>query len=57
MGSTIPRTPHLAASHFSSTSTLSRWLIDDEPGFDLRQALNARLDLLLSGLAASDGNS
>ena len=35
--------------------TLSRWLIGDEPGFDLRQALNARLDLLLSGLAAHPG--
>ena len=34
--------------------SLSRWLTDDEPGFDLRQALNARLDLLLSGLADSD---
>jgi len=43
----------VAAVYFD---TLSRWLIDDEPGFDLRQALNARLDLLLSGLAASDGN-
>jgi AcrR family transcriptional regulator len=39
----------VAAVYFD---TLSRWLIDDEPGFDLRQALNARLDLLLSGLAA-----
>jgi len=41
----------VAAVYFD---TLSRWLIDDEPSFDLRQALNARLDLLLSGLAASD---
>lgn len=41
----------VAAVYFDS---LSRWLTDDEPGFDLRQALNARLDLLLSGLADSD---
>jgi hypothetical protein len=41
----------VAAVYFD---TLSRWLIDDEPGFDLRQALNARLDLLLSGLAPAD---
>jgi AcrR family transcriptional regulator len=38
----------VAAIYFD---TLSRWLIYDEPGFDLRQALNARLDLLLNGLA------
>jgi AcrR family transcriptional regulator len=41
----------VAAIYFD---TLSRWLMDDEPGFDLRQALNVRLDLLLSGLTSSD---
>jgi AcrR family transcriptional regulator len=40
----------VAAIYFD---TLSRWLVDDEPAFDLRQALNTRLDLLLNGLAAS----
>jgi AcrR family transcriptional regulator len=34
--------------------TLSRWLAGDEPGFDLRQALHARLGLLLAGLASGD---
>jgi AcrR family transcriptional regulator len=41
----------LAAVYFD---TLSRWLIADEPGFDLHRALNARLDVLLTGLAAGD---
>ena len=39
----------VAAVYFD---TLSRWLIEGEPGFDLRQELNSRLDLLLNGLAA-----
>jgi hypothetical protein len=39
----------VAAVYFD---TLSRWLIDEEPGFDLRQQLNSRVDLLLDGLAA-----
>jgi AcrR family transcriptional regulator len=39
----------VAAVYFD---TLSRWLIDQEPGFDLRQELSSRLDLLLNGLAA-----
>jgi len=39
----------VAAVYFD---TLSRWLIEEEPGFDLCQALNSRLDLLLNGLAA-----
>lgn len=37
----------VAAVYFD---TLSRWLISDEPGYDLRQALNDRLDLLMNGL-------
>lgn len=41
----------VAAVYFD---TLSRWLIDQEPGFDLHKELNSRLDLLLNGLA-SDG--
>lgn len=40
----------VAAVYFD---TLSRWLISDEPGGDLRQALNDRLDLLLNGLSAT----
>jgi hypothetical protein len=40
----------VAAVYFD---TLSRWLIDEEPGFDLRRELSARLDLLLNGLAAN----
>jgi hypothetical protein len=39
----------VAAVYFD---TLSRWLIEQEPGFDLHQELNSRLDLLLNGLAA-----
>jgi AcrR family transcriptional regulator len=39
----------VAAVYFD---TLSRWLTEDAPGFDLRQALNARIDLLLDGLVA-----
>ena len=31
--------------------TVSRWLTDPEPAFDLHQELNSRLDLLLDGLA------
>jgi AcrR family transcriptional regulator len=48
--------PQVAAEIFAGVyfDTLSRWLTDEEPGFDLRQALNVRLDLLLNGLAASD---
>jgi AcrR family transcriptional regulator len=38
----------VAAVYFD---TLSRWLIEEEPGFDLRQELNSRLDLLMNGLA------
>jgi hypothetical protein len=34
---------------------LSRWLAGDAPPSDLRQALNARLDLLLTGRAADAG--
>jgi AcrR family transcriptional regulator len=41
----------VAAIYFD---TLSRWLIEAEPGFDLRQELSSRLDLLLNGLAADD---
>ena len=37
----------VAAVYFD---TLRRWLISDEPGYDLRQALNDRLDLLMNGL-------
>jgi hypothetical protein len=44
----------IAAVYFD---TLSRWLISEEPGFDLRQGLNSRLDLLLSGLAADGGRT
>jgi AcrR family transcriptional regulator len=40
----------VAAVYFD---TLSRWLIEEEPGLDLRQELNSRLDLLLNGLAAA----
>lgn len=45
--------PQVAAELFAAVyfHTLSRWLVSDEPGFDLHQALNARLDLLLNGLA------
>ena len=49
-GSTDPQVAAeiIAAIYFD---TLSRWLIEEEPGFDLRQELNSRLDLLLNGLA------
>jgi AcrR family transcriptional regulator len=39
----------IAAVYFD---TVSRWLIAQEPAFDLRQELSSRLDLLLTGLAA-----
>jgi AcrR family transcriptional regulator len=46
--------PQVAAEIIAGVyfDTLSRWLIG-EPGFDLRQELDVRLDLLLNGLAAS----
>jgi AcrR family transcriptional regulator len=49
-GSTDPQVAAeiVAAIYFD---TLSRWLIEEEPGFDLRQELNSRLDLLMNGLA------
>jgi AcrR family transcriptional regulator len=46
--------PQVAAEIIAGVyfDTVSRWLVD-EPGFDLRQELKIRLDLLLNGLAAS----
>jgi AcrR family transcriptional regulator len=44
--------PHAAAEILTSmyVGTLSRWLIDGPPPFDLAQALAARLELVLVGL-------
>jgi AcrR family transcriptional regulator len=46
--------PRVAAEIIAGVyfDTLSRWLIAPQPEFDLRQALNTRLDLLLNGLVA-----
>jgi AcrR family transcriptional regulator len=46
--------PQVAAEMVAAVyfDTLSRWLTEQEPGFDLHQELNARLDLLVNGLAA-----
>ena len=46
--------PQVAAEMVAAVyfDTLSRWLVEQEPGFDLREELNSRLDLLLNGLAA-----
>lgn len=38
----------VAAVYFD---TVSRWLTEPKPGFDLHEELNSRLDLLLNGLA------
>jgi AcrR family transcriptional regulator len=48
-GSVDPRAAAelVAAVYFD---TLSRWLAGEEPGFNLREELNSRLDLLLNGL-------
>ncbi len=50
-GSVSPRVGAeiVAAVYFD---TVSRWLTGPEPGFDLRQELESRLDLLLNGLTA-----
>jgi AcrR family transcriptional regulator len=44
--------PRVAAEILTSVyfGTVSRWLIDGPPPFDLAQALAARLDLVLAGL-------